>query len=217
MKRVVLSAILALLASPALAQWQVPNSAVPVGRGPGVVGFSSVAPGSNGQCLTVVAGVWASAACGSGTGITTPCAIGTVVVGGGVGVIPNCADIATQNQFYAGTADKFIQAGVLWPAETTTTYGTTTTFDFATFKNTKVTLTGNITTQTFSNVIAGKAGMITFIQDGTGSRTTVWNSILKFSGGTTPTLTTTAGAVDILTYACRTATFCGASLLTDVR
>ena len=80
-----------------------------------------------------------------------------------------------------------------------------------------MTLTGNITTQTLSNVIAGKAGTIAFIQDATGSRTTVWNTIFKFPGGITPTLTTTANAVDILSYSCRSATFCIATLLKDVK
>jgi microcystin-dependent protein len=125
--------------------------------------------------------------------------------------------LSTANQYNCATAGTLVQPSVVYQTETTTTYGTTTTFDFCTFKNTAVTLTGNITTQTFSNVVAGKAGMITFIQDGAGNHTTVWNAALKFTGGTAPTLTTTAGAVDILTYACRSPTFCGASLLTDVK
>lgn len=125
--------------------------------------------------------------------------------------------LATANQYNCATAGSIVQSSVVYQAETVTTYGTTTTFDFCAFKNTSVTLTGNITTMTLTNVVAGKAGMITFIQDGSGNHTTVFNSILKFTGGTTPTLTTTAGAVDILTYACRSATFCGASLLTDVK
>ncbi len=125
---------------------------------------------------------------------------------------------ATALEVQAGiVADKIIAPAVLWPTEAVTTYGTTTTFDFQTFKNTSVTLTGDITTQTLTNVVPGKAGMITFIQDGSGNHTTVWNSIFKFSSGTLPTLTTTAGAVDILSYSCRSATFCAASLLTDVK
>jgi hypothetical protein len=130
---------------------------------------------------------------------------------------PTDVPIATDANFLAGTTDKFVQSGTLWQTETTTTYGTTTTFDFSTFKNTVVTLTGNITTMTLSNVTVGKAGSITFIQDGTGSRTTVWSSVFKFAGGTTPTLTTTAGAVDILSYSCRTSTFCQAAMMNDVR
>jgi hypothetical protein len=127
------------------------------------------------------------------------------------------AAIASAAQYLAGTASELVQAGTLYQAETTTTFGSTTTFDFATFINTAVTLTANITTQTLSNVTAGKAGTITFIQDGTGSRTTVWNSNFKFAGGTTPTLTTTASAVDVLSYSCRSATFCVATLMKDVK
>ena len=46
-------AILAVLfiASPALAQWQVGNHAVPIGRGGGVVGFGSASPGTAGNVL----------------------------------------------------------------------------------------------------------------------------------------------------------------------
>lgn len=125
--------------------------------------------------------------------------------------------IATAAEYYAATASKLVPASVIYPTETTTTFGATTTFDFSTFINTAVTLTGNITTMTLSNVTAGKAGTIAFIQDGTGSRTTVWNSIFKFPGGVTPTLTTTASAIDILTYSCRSATNCPASLMKDVK
>ncbi len=125
--------------------------------------------------------------------------------------------LSTANQYNCATAGSIVQPSVVYQAETVTAYATTINFDFCTFKNTAVTLTGDITTMTLSNVVAGKAGMITFIQDGAGNHTTVWDSKLKFTGGVTPTLTATADAVDILTYACRSATFCGASLLTDVR
>lgn len=40
-----------LIASPALAQWQVPNHNIPVGRGAGVVGFNSIAVGTAGRLL----------------------------------------------------------------------------------------------------------------------------------------------------------------------
>lgn len=125
--------------------------------------------------------------------------------------------LATANQYNCATAGSIVQPSVVYQAETVTTYGTTTVFDLCTFKNTSVTLTGDITTMTLTNVVAGKAGMITYIQDGAGGHTSVFDPILKFTGGVPPTLTATAGAVDILTYACRSATFCGASLLTDVR
>lgn len=43
---------LALLSTPAFAQWQVPNNNIPIGRGPGYTGFSFLAPGANGTVLT---------------------------------------------------------------------------------------------------------------------------------------------------------------------
>ena len=127
------------------------------------------------------------------------------------------AAVATASQYLAGTASTLVPASVIYTAETTTTFGSTTTFDFSTFINTAVTLTNNITTQTLSNVTAGKSGHIRFIQDGTGSRTTVWNSIFKFAGGATPTLTTTANAIDVLWYDCATSSLCYASLSKDMK
>lgn len=133
------------------------------------------------------------------------------------GTLPSSnLDAATANDFRAGTSGKVLTASAVFTTETTTTYGTTTAFDFSTFVNTAVTLTGNITTMNVSNIKAGQAGTITFIQDSTGSRTTVWNSAFKFAGGSAPTLSTAANAVDVLTYACRTTTFCTANLLKAV-
>jgi len=91
--------------------------------------------------------------------------------------------IATQAQYFSGAASVVVPASQIYQAETVTTYGTTTTFDFSTFINTAVTLTGNITTMSVANVAAGKAGTIAFIQDGVGSHTTVWNTAFKFAGG----------------------------------
>jgi hypothetical protein len=131
----------------------------------------------------------------------------------------SAALIANATDYAAGTSSTtLITPSIIYPSETTTTFGTTTTFNFATFINTAVTLTANITTQTLSNVVAGKAGSIRFIQSGAGSFTTVWNSIFKFAGGTTPTLTTgSTTAIDVLSYNCITATYCQATLAKDVK
>ncbi len=125
--------------------------------------------------------------------------------------------LATAAERLAGTANKIIEGSTIYLPETVVTYGTTTSFDFSTFLQAGVTLTGDITTMNVSNVTAGRSGTIAFIQDGSGGHTSVFNSVFKFPGGTTPTLTATAGAVDILSYACRTATFCTANLLLDVK
>lgn len=127
------------------------------------------------------------------------------------------AAVATSAQYIAGTASTLVPSNVAYTAETTTTYGTTTTFDFSTFINTAVTLTGNITTMTLANVKAGQAGQIRFIQDGTGSRTTVWNSTFKFANGVTPTLSTVAGTIDVLFYSCISTSICYASLTQNMK
>jgi hypothetical protein len=127
------------------------------------------------------------------------------------------AAIASSAQIISGAANTLVPAANIYSSETTTTFGATTTFDFSTFINTAVTLTGNITTMTLNNVKAGQAGQIRFIQDGTGSRTTVWNSIFKFAGGTTPTLSTTPNAIDVLFYSCVSPSLCYASLTQNMK
>lgn len=67
----------------------------------------------------------------------------------------------------------------------------------------EVTLTENVSTTNFSNPPAsGKGGSFTLIlkQDGTGGRTIAWPAAVDWAGGSSPTLTTTASAVDILTF-----------------
>ena len=125
--------------------------------------------------------------------------------------------LATTSNYFSGANNVVVPASVIYQAETTTTFAASIAFDFSTFINTAVTLTGNITTMTLNNVKAGQAGTIALIQDSTGGRTAVFNSIFKFAGGSTPALSTTANAVDVLSYSCRSATFCVASLLLNVR
>ena len=51
-----------------------------------------------------------------------------------------------------------------------------------------------------TNAVAGQSGVITVTQDATGSRALTYGANYKFAGGTAPVLTTTANAVDMLTY-----------------
>ena len=58
-------------------------------------------------------------------------------------------------------------------------------------------------TFTFTNPPAsGVSCSFTLIlaQDGTGSRTATWPAAVKWPGGTAPTLSTAAGAIDVLTF-----------------
>jgi hypothetical protein len=75
--------------------------------------------------------------------------------------------------------------------------GTSLTLDFNSGQNQKVTLTGNVTF-TFSNPVAGMTAKIKLVQDATGSRAVTWPTI-KWAGGAAPTLTGTAGSIDIIT------------------
>lgn len=62
----------------------------------------------------------------------------------------------------------------------------------------QVTLTANCTLS-FSNVPSGGFGItVELIQDATGSRTVTWPAAVTWAGGTAPTLTTTASAVDVV-------------------
>jgi hypothetical protein len=80
------------------------------------------------------------------------------------------------------------------------TDGATITPDFALANNFSVTLGGSRTLANPTNLTAGQFGVIKITQDGTGSRTLAYGSNWDFAGGTAPTLTTTANAVDILAY-----------------
>jgi len=113
---------------------------------------------------------------------------------------------ATAGTDYAGidTAQTFTkgQRGEI----TVLTDGATITPDLADSNNFSVTLGGNRTLANPSNITAGQSGSIFITQDGTGSRTLAYGSNFDFAGGTAPTLSTTAAAVDRIDYVVRTAT-----------
>ena len=99
---------------------------------------------------------------------------------------------------------------------TVLTDGATITPDFADSNNFSVTLGGNRTLANPTNLTAGQSGCIWITQDGTGSRTLAYGSYWDFTGGTAPTLTTTAGAVDCLVYAVQSSTKITATLITNL-
>ena len=61
-------------------------------------------------------------------------------------------------------------------------------------------LTENTNFAAPTNQAVGQAGSIFIKQDGTGSRTVTFNTAFKFVGGTVPTMSTAAGAVDRVDY-----------------
>ena len=100
---------------------------------------------------------------------------------------------------------------------TALTDGATITPDFAAANNFSVTLGGNRTLANPTNLTAGQSGVIVITQDGTGSRTLAYGSYFKFAGGTAPTLTTTAAAIDVLAYYVESSTRITAKLIADVK
>ena len=74
------------------------------------------------------------------------------------------------------------------------------TLDLGASVHHSVTLAHNTTFADPSNEVAGQSGSIIITQDGTGSRTAAWNSAWKWTGGTAPTLSTAASAVDRIDY-----------------
>ena len=73
--------------------------------------------------------------------------------------------------------------------------------DFESGIHHSVTLGGNrtLSANNEGNTV-GQSGSIFITQDGTGSRTLAYTSDYKFAGGTAPTLSTAANAVDRLDY-----------------
>jgi len=74
------------------------------------------------------------------------------------------------------------------------------TLNFSTNQNFVLTLTGNVTLANPTTETVGQSGFITFIQDGTGSRTVSLGTDYETAGGSGLTLTSTASATDIVPY-----------------
>ena len=89
---------------------------------------------------------------------------------------------------------------------TTLTDGANIGVDLAASNNFTVTLAGNRTLDNPTNIVAGQSGSIFIVQDGTGSRTLAYGSYYDFAGGTAPTLSTGAAAVDRIDLVVRSST-----------
>jgi hypothetical protein len=84
--------------------------------------------------------------------------------------------------------------------ESVTVGAANVTIDLANTNVFNLTLGTNSNLNRPSNITVGQAGTIFVSQDGTGSRTLSYSSVWDFVGGTAPTLTTTASAVDRIDY-----------------
>jgi hypothetical protein len=105
--------------------------------------------------------------------------------------------------------------GPLAATVTTLTDAATIAVDMSASCNFTVTLGGSRTLGNPTGMVTGQTGSIFVVQDATGSRTLAYSSNWEFAGGTAPTLTTTANAVDRLDYIVRSATAIQAVLTTN--
>lgn len=99
----------------------------------------------------------------------------------------------------------------------TLTDGATITPDFSAANNFSVTLGGNRTLANPSNMTVGQSGLIFVIQDATGSRTLAYGTYWHFPGGTDPTASTAANAVDVISYFVRSSTSIVAQMMKDFK
>ena len=126
----------------------------------------------------------------------------------------NLIDFTTDNKivFRVSAADKAemistgeldMNAGSIGFTQQTVTYNVTTTTVNWTLGN-KATMTfgaGNIGTFAFTNPTNPCNVLLKIVQDATGSRVvTAWDADIMWVGGTAPTLTTTANAIDICSF-----------------
>ena len=173
----------------------------------GVPAAPTAGSGTNNTQIATTAFVTAAVPDISGkANLASPTFTGTVTIPAGASI----ADIGTTIQAFDADTAKTDTAQTFTAAQRgtigTLTDGATITPDFATANNFTVTLAGNRTIANPTNLTAGQSGSIFIVQDGTGSRTAAWGSYWDFAGGTAPTLTTTAAAVDRVDYVVRSST-----------
>lgn len=146
-------------------------------------------------------------ASGSAT-VTSFAAALPVTIGAGVVTYAKMASaaIASANEYRAATASKLLAADNVWSAAAfvTLTDAATVDVDFSTGFNFELTLGGNRTLGNPTNAKPGQSGVIRIVQDGTGSRTLSYDTNWLFPNGVAPTLSTAAGASDMLSYVCIT-------------
>lgn len=110
----------------------------------------------------------------------------------------------TTAEILSNAVNRIAAIQALWAAQAfvALTDGTTITPNFSSGINFNLTIGGNRTLANPTNLKEGQAGVIEITQDGMGSRTLAYGTAWKFAGGT-PTLSTTAGAVDVISYVVR--------------
>lgn len=94
--------------------------------------------------------------------------------------------------------------------------GTSKTLDFNTGNVQKVRMTGSCTF-TFSNPQVGAGYIVELLQDATGNRFATWPSTVKWDGGATPVLTTTANRKDVFVFLWNGTNYIGSTFAMNVQ
>jgi hypothetical protein len=96
------------------------------------------------------------------------------------------------------TTQDIANLGVL--TTTTLTDGATVNWDAEDGRLASLTLAGSRTMAAPTNLKDGATYVLFVTQGGSGSYTLTWNAVFKWAAGTAPTLSTTVGKVDVLTF-----------------
>jgi hypothetical protein len=141
---------------------------------------------------TLTAGTWNATVIGSAYGG----AVNGLMKANGSGTV----SAATPGTDYVapGTVTGFTAQQYFTQASLTD--GATINWNLNTQQACAVTLAGNRTLANPTNLQAGGTYTLIVTQDGTGSRTLAFGTAYKWPGGTPPTLSATAAAIDILTF-----------------
>jgi hypothetical protein len=171
------------------------GTGISITNGDGVSGNPVITSTASGGVTSITAG----------TGLTG----GTITTTGTI-----AADVATDANIHAGTASKLIASGQLYTANApvASSGSGTYTINMTTGRVFQRTMTGNTTLGNPSTEVAGMSGVIYFIQDATGGRTLSLGTDWKTVGGT-PSITTTANAVNVFSYYVRATNFISLSYL----
>ena len=141
--------------------------------------------------------------------LASPTFTGTVTIPAGASISGYLATgtIGTSVQGYDADTAKTDVAQSFTAAQrgsiTALTDAATIAVDFADSNNFSVALGGGRTLGNPTNQVAGQSGSLFVVQDGSGSRTLAYSSDWEFAGGTAPTLSTAASAVDRIDYIVR--------------
>jgi len=153
----------------------------------------TIGAASNGWANTVVAGAntWANTKLSNTSGVTFA----------GSFYIPSGSNLGVGTTSPAANLDvvgsvSLAKANV---ASQTLTDGATISWDTSSGQIATVTLGGSRTMAAPTNLRVGTY-ILNVIQGGSGSYTITWNSIFKWPAGVAPTLTTTVGARDVLSF-----------------